>query len=476
MSKIRTKPMKTEQGGLREFKPHQWQIPPWKDTSPVMLLTGSAGGGKSRLAAEKVHAFLLTYPGATGLILRKVRATMANSTLLFLKRKIMGNDPNIIHRPSDFRFEYANGSILAYGGMKDDEQREHIRSIGQDGGVDIVWMEEASQFQEQDFNEVLARMRSTAAPWRQIILSTNPDSPGHWINIRLILGEEASVYYSSASDNAANPEAYFQSLNKLTGVQRARLVQGLWVVGSGQIFDTWMDAYDTRNDNDHGGSISLRAEYQPGLPVIWSIDDGYSGEQDKKTGMFTGKSHPRVILMAQRQATGQITVFAESYKIKSLAVQHFEEVKETCEAMGWNPPYLIIRDRAAASLDSALKEVGLAKEAKFNRVPVDESIKELRYKLAPDAEGYRGVLVHPRCTHLRYEMASFSYDMNGGIIKEQDNGPDALRYLIWHETYGKNQVDVANWRTVAQMNLQNNGKPGYNGVDIVTIGSVRRAV
>src|SRR3989304_9941844 len=76
------------------FKPHPWQIAPWRDRwSPVILLTGSAGGGKSKLAAEKVHGFCLHYPGATGLILRKTRESMVNSTTLFVDRRIIGDDP-----------------------------------------------------------------------------------------------------------------------------------------------------------------------------------------------------------------------------------------------------------------------------------------------------------------------------------------------------------------------------------------------
>ena len=61
--------------------------------------------------------------------------------------------------------EYDNGSTLPGGGMADDNQREQIRSIGQDGSVDIVWMEEATGFTENDFNEVTARIRGRAAPW-----------------------------------------------------------------------------------------------------------------------------------------------------------------------------------------------------------------------------------------------------------------------------------------------------------------------
>jgi hypothetical protein len=102
---------------LAPFQPLPWQIAPWRDQSPVLLLTGSAGGGKSRLAAEKLHGFCLRYPGAMALAMRKIRQSMTNSTVLFIERSVIGRDPRVNHYPSKLRFEYDNGSILAYGGM-----------------------------------------------------------------------------------------------------------------------------------------------------------------------------------------------------------------------------------------------------------------------------------------------------------------------------------------------------------------------
>lgn len=434
---------------LQPFEPLDWQKAPFMDTSPTMLLTGSAGGGKSRVCAEKIHAFCLRYPGATALILRKVRATMANSTLLFLKRVVIGDDPRVTHRPSDFRFEYDNGSILAYGGMKDDEQAEHIRSIGQDGGLDIVWMEEATQFAESDFNEVTARMRGRAAPWRQIILSTNPDAPGHWINVRLILGGEASVYYSSAIQNSYNPDDYVtKTLANLSGVQYRRLVAGEWAAGTGRVIDTWLDDYNAKRPESAEGNVRHDAVYVPnGGPVFWAIDDGYSGKMDAKTRMFTDKSHPRAIMMVQQRADGRLVVFNESVKIQTLAYDHIAEAIDNCQKNGWPMPVYVVRDRAAASLEGALNAHGL--RARHYRVTVEESIKELRTWVAADQNGVRKVLVNPSCFYTRYQMQTYSYNDDNHIIKAHDDTIDALRYLVWDIAYGVSPaIDIATIESV----------------------------
>ncbi len=222
------------------FRPLAWQIAPWRDKSFIMLLDGSAGGGKSHLAANKIDGFARKYPGATGLIIRKTRESMTNSTLLFYNTQVIAGDPSVQWKKQDKRFEYANGSIVAYGGMKDATQRESIRSIGQTGGLDIVWVEEATQLLLADLEELIPRMRGTAAPWVQIILTVNPDSSEHWIYKRLILGKEATRYRSRASDNEHNPDNYAEEvLGKLTGVRRKRLKDGLWVRTEGAVFETF---------------------------------------------------------------------------------------------------------------------------------------------------------------------------------------------------------------------------------------------
>lgn len=259
-----------------------------------MLLTGSAGGGKSYLAAHKLHAYCLKYPGAMALMLRKTRDSMTNSTVLFVDRAVIAGASTVTHWPSKHRFEYTNGSILAYGGMADDKQREQIRSIGQDGSVDIVWMEEATGFTENDFNEVTARIRGKAASWRQIVLTTNPDTPSHWIYKRLIQGGEASVFYSGAVDNTYNPADYIDTLRSLTGVLGLRLRDGQWIQAEGAVYDEFSDPVHVVDEYD----LSRAHRFVAG------VDWGYTG--------------PGVILVFAVDGDGRMTLVYELYQTKRL--------------------------------------------------------------------------------------------------------------------------------------------------------------
>lgn len=406
---------------IAPFDPLPWQVAPWRDKRLVLLLTGSAGGGKSRLAAEKLHGYCLKYPGATGLMARKIKMSMASGTILFLRRKVIGNDPNVrfIDSPK-LRFEYRNGSILSFVGLQDEEARENLKSIGQDGAVDIAVLEEGTQFEEEDLNAMIARMRGKAAPWRQIIIPTNPDAPTHWIKRRLIDGGEAAIYYSSARDNFHNPDDYERWLSTLTGTDYDRLVLGKWVQATGLVYDVW-------SDGPPDGNVTEAAEYEPDAgEVYWAVDDGYEGKLDAATSLFTEKSSPRVFLLIQQRPDGRLCVFAEHYEVKTLPEDQIGRVV----VLGYPEPEYAVVDSAAAELRGRLLDSGIATFGKPGSI--EESIKTTRRMLAADTNGRRRVLVHPRCRHLRAEMASYRRDDNGKPVDAFNHGPDALRYLCWH--------------------------------------------
>lgn len=413
----------TRSGVIAPYKPLAWHHAPLRDTSPVVLLTGSAGGGKSRCAAEKIHAYCLKYPGAMGLVLRKAREWVSKSAVPFLAYSVIGSDPRVHLLKSESRFVYDNGSVLAWGGMKDDSQREALRSIGHDGALDFVWMEEANAFELSDYEEILGRMRGKSASWRQIILTTNPDAPNHWINQRLIIGREANVYYSGALDNPYNPSDYIDTLNKLTGVRHDRLVRGLWVQAEGAIYDNF----------SIDGNVSENADYNPALDVVWGVDDGYAQGE----GPGYASYHPRVILLAQYTAQGGVNVFAEYVRTGELSERTIQNVLE----LPYPVPVAAHVDSSALELKARIWNTGIQTVSATHRV--SEGIKNVR-RLVCDGQGVRLLQIHPRCTHLIREMQSYRYDPNSSAVdvgepkplKADDHSADALRYLAWPLRYG----------------------------------------
>jgi hypothetical protein len=398
------------------------------DKARILLLTGSAGGGKSRCAAEKIHAYMLKYPEATGLVLRKAREFATKSIVPFMRRNVIGQDPAVTYRKADGFFDYYNGSSLYWGGMRNDDQREAIRSMGADGSFDIVWIEEANAFKRDDFDELLARMRGKAANWTQIILTTNPDAPNHWIHQDLILGKGASVYYSSAADNPHNPPEYIESLSMMTGTLYDRLVLGKWVQAEGAVYP-------------HFGAGNITTD-EPDLdrPFELAFDDGYAVD-------------PRAILFVQRQPD-QVLVFDEIYHLQKLEEESIGAVLERCvDYAGENTPddwramSLSDKSRWCAKNDVPLPELAvgsseanqLMRRFRMANIPArggthrprTEGVKILA-GLVKDANSEQILQVNARCKEFVNEMQG--YKLKEGKDEPEDgddHGPDALRYWCY---------------------------------------------
>jgi len=198
-----------------------------------------------------------------------------------------------------------------------------------------------------------------------------------------------------------------------------------FTAATGLVYDVW-------SDGSEDGNVTEAAEYQPDVgPVYWAVDDGYAGRFDAQTGQFTPDSHPRVFLLVQEKPDGHLDVFAEDYAVQMLSDAHIERVL----GRDGPPPDWAAVDSSAAELRGRLRGAGIGTYGKPS--DVEESVKVLRRLVAPDANGWRRIRVHPRCAHLRFEMASYRRDEKGRLIAQHDHGPDALRYLAWkmrHET------------------------------------------
>jgi len=386
-----------------------------------MLLTGSAGGGKSRLAAEKIHAYCKKYPGTSALMVRKTRESMTNSTVLFMDRKVIGDDPDVRHFPSYHRFQYHNGSILIYGGMKNDEQREQIRSIGQDGALDIAWMEEAAKFVEDDYNEILARIRGTAAPWNQVILSTNPDAPAHWINKRLIIGGEAVTYFSSAIDNSNNSPEYMETLKKLTGVLGKRLRDGKWVQAEGVVYE------------EYDPAIHLIDPFE--IPIDWrrfrAFDFGY---ENPFVCQWWAMDHDgrlyryREIYMTHRtvpQHIPQIIACTGKEQIEYSVADH--DAEDVAMLKGSQIPTVPARKAVSTGIQAVKERLAIQGDGKPRIFLLKDSLVEADPRLI-DAH-------KPLCTE--EEISVYSWLRRGGgeivkdePLKENDHGMDPMRYMV----------------------------------------------
>jgi hypothetical protein len=402
---------------------------------PEIVMSGPAGTGKSRACLEKLHLCAMKYPGMRGLIVRKTRESLSEAALVTFEDKVLHEYDPIKEGPRrNFRqaYHYSNKSEIVVGGL---DKPGKIMSTE----YDMIYVQEATELDLVDWLTLTTRLRNNVMPYQQQIADCNPDAPTHWLWVRA-QSQMITMLHSRHEDNprlyryddwTQEGREYLATLDRLgflkvetgkvEGTEYQRLRLGQWVQASGIVYDVWRDP----------GNVTEDAEYIPdGGDILWGVDDGYSGTLDGSIHQYTANSHPRVFGLYQLRHDGTIVRFDESYAVQTLSEKHIADVL----AMPYPAPEYAVVDSSAAELRGRLQDKGIGSYGGTHTV--EEGIKVLRRFLAPDANGRRRFLVHPRCVHFRAEMASYRYDAaTGKPVKQFDHGPDEARMLAWKLRY-----------------------------------------
>lgn len=155
-------------------------VPLFKDNSRYQVAWGGAGSGKSHIVARKLLYRILKESDCQHkiLIVRKVNRTIKRSVFTLIKNIISrwGLYDEFDFNHTDLTITYKeNGSQFMFTGMDDPEKLKSIE------GVTAIWMEEATEFTQEDFEQLDLRLRGVTKYTKQIILTLNPISEQHWI-------------------------------------------------------------------------------------------------------------------------------------------------------------------------------------------------------------------------------------------------------------------------------------------------------
>ena len=157
------------------------------------ILKGSAGSGKSTNVALDYIKKLSNpkYKGANLLVVRKVDESNRDSTFAELQKAIyslFGSNADRAWRirQSPLSMEcLITGNRVIFRGMKDDKQREKVKSITfKTGKLVWIWCEEATELAEADVDILDDRLRGILDNpnlYYQITMTFNPVSSLHWI-------------------------------------------------------------------------------------------------------------------------------------------------------------------------------------------------------------------------------------------------------------------------------------------------------
>lgn len=166
-----------------------------------LIFYGGGSSGKSYFIAQR-YIYKLIHPDRCNLlVVRKTGDTNRKSTFPLLKQVISNWNlsKHFKVNESDMRIKCLfTGNEVAFAGLDDVEK---IKSITfENGELTDIWVEEATETQEADINQLKVRLRGGKSK-KQMVLSFNPINIQHWIKKHFIDSKLATVCFSTYKDN-----------------------------------------------------------------------------------------------------------------------------------------------------------------------------------------------------------------------------------------------------------------------------------
>lgn len=205
---------------------------------------GARGGGKSWAVRRKAALLALYYPGIRVLILRRTFPELRENHILPMRAELLGVAS---YKETEKAFTFPGGSRIMFGYC--DSESDVLQYQGQQ--YDVIFIDEATQFSEMQFQTLTACVRGVNDFPKRMYLTCNPGGVGHaWVK-RLFIdcdfrgAEKAEDYMfipAKVTDNPAlmaKDPGYVDTLKNLAPGLREAWLEGRWDVFAGQFFVEW---------------------------------------------------------------------------------------------------------------------------------------------------------------------------------------------------------------------------------------------
>ena len=390
-----------------------------ESTKRYIVMKGSAGSGKSVDTAMNYILRLMNDKGRNLVCIRKSDITNRDSTYAELTGAIyrmFGKNAEKLWtiKQSPLQLTCANGNQVIFRGVNDEKQREKLKSITfQKGKLTDVWIEEATEITQADFEIIDDRLRGELPPGQfyQIRMTFNPVNKNHWIKKVFFDIPDPNVlcHHSTYLTNKFIDDAYRQRM------ERRKIVDpdGYQIYGLGE----W---------GEIGGLILHNWE-------VKDISLNLNDYDDIAIGQDFGFNHANAILLLGIK-DDNIYILDEVYVFE----------KETAEII---PLAENIPKNRQMWCDSAEPDrIKMWKKAGFRAKAVDKggsagSVKSqidwLKGVVDKDKTVKRMIYAHPHCTNTIKELQQWKWkkdEKSGEYLDEpvpfQDDAMAALRYGI----------------------------------------------
>ena len=397
-----------------------------------IVMKGSAGSGKSMDTAQHYLLRLMQDKGRNLVCIRKSDITNRDSTYAELTGaayRMFGEQWerfwNIKQSPLQLTCR-ANGNQIIFRGVNDDRQREKLKSITfPRGKLTDVWIEEATEITQDDFEIIDDRLRGELPPGQfyQIRMTFNPVNQNHWIKRMLRSARLVNVltHHSTYLDNRFIDAAYHERMERRKEVDP----EGYRIYGLGE----WGEV----------GGLILRN---------WKVEDisqDLNDYDDIAIGQDFGFNHANAILLLGIK-DDNLYVLREVYVFE----------KETAEIIPLAVKAGIPKNRRMWCDSAEPDRIKAWRTAGFMARPVNkEHTTEKKYQAAQidwlkgiirkDKVVPRMIVVHPSCVNTIKELQQWRWkkDEKTGLYLDepvpfQDDAMAALRYGI--EKWRKPQI------------------------------------
>ena len=176
-------------------------IPYLDNKDRYLVFFGGGSSGKSYFIGQRFIYKLIHPVRCNLLVVRQTGDTNRRSTFPLLKQVISNWNlsEHFKINESDMRIVCKlTGNEVAFAGLDDVEKIKSITFAN--GELTDIWVEEATECQEADINQLKVRLRGGKSK-KQMVLSFNPINIQHWIKKHFIDSGLATVCFSTYKDN-----------------------------------------------------------------------------------------------------------------------------------------------------------------------------------------------------------------------------------------------------------------------------------
>lgn len=383
-----------------------------EDTNRYEILYGGSGSGKSVFASQKVVLRCVGENKHRLLCIRKVANTLRSSVYQILIDCItdLGLRAEFEINKTEMRFTHTpTGNEILLAGLDDVEKLKSIT------GITSIWIEEATELNEGDFDQVDLRLRGETENYKQIILSFNPIDERHWLKKRFFdfRTDNTTVLKTTYKDNFFIDDEYRRVLEQKASVSpNLYRIYYLGEWGREDVSRAYCQNFKTEKH------VSDLAVFNASLPVIFSLDFNVEPFVCECSHIWTDSKgmhfhHFKELVIEKNGDVDKMCDLIEStFGMKVIASALF-----TGDAMQ-RKREITQRDNIDAwrMIDARFK---LGRRLLVPRA--NPNVKENRHLINAIHAFHPDFKINPECKKLIYECQFAEVDVEGELIKKDRN-------------------------------------------------------